>query len=129
MYGADSSSAQSAGIRIERKSDFSMNIKIINNKVFLKDRMVGTIENGVYVKEVIPKKHYLIQGRGYAIAKEVVDFLSEYGIGQVMIKEKKADGTTMRYTTSVESYKKGNLIYHEPFEMQLVIPLVNLKVI
>jgi hypothetical protein len=102
-------------------------IRVISNKVFLKDRMVGEIKEGVYIKEVIPKKHYLVSGKGYAISKEVIDFLSEYNIQVIMIKEKRADGTVKKYTATTEAYKKGNLFCVEPFEMQVVIPLKELK--
>ena len=96
-------------------------IKIINNKVFLDKKVVGEIENYTYITRRKTKEHFYRLNQGYPIAVEILEFLKKHNINTIKIIE--IGKQTKVYLASIEAYLNGDLICHEPFEMQKVIPL------
>ena len=60
---------------------------------------IGELNNGIFVKPVNRKKHYLRVAKGYAIQKEVVDTLKDNDCKEIHFVENKSRVFTIDMTT------------------------------
>ena len=89
--------------------------------------MIGEVFGDTFITVRNTRKHYYKLGQGYPISDEALKFLKENNIENIIIKE--YGKTIRRFKSTVSSYLKGDLIQHEPFELQRIIPLRNLQII
>ena len=101
-------------------------IKITNNWILLNGRRTGYISEGVYISERNVEEHFYVMGGGYPIANEILHWLKEHDVNNVMIIEKRKSGIR-KWGSTVDDYLKSVLIEHPPFEQQRCLPLQSME--
>lgn len=109
-----------------------MTITIKNNWVFVEDdpKPKGRIINGMYVSHRYKKKekgHFFRLGNGYPINTEILFWLDEHDISDILIIEKCMDGDR-HYFSTVEKYLSENE-FEFGFGKQRCVPLEKMKLL
>ena len=100
-------------------------IKVKDNWIILNERKCGVIQEGKYVSVRYPKKHYFIKGNSYPISTEILNWLREHGINDILIVEKCIKGDK-HWNGTVAQYLDGADVKEGDFEHQKSVPLSEL---
>ena len=107
-----------------------MTLKIIDNWIILegldkKKRKCGYIQNMTYYTPRYKPKHWYRIGEGYPIELEILIFLKEHDISEIVIVEKNLNGDKS-YKTTVDQYLNGTNL-NWGWGEQKSVPLIELE--
>ena len=78
---------------------------------------VGELKDGVFIKPVNRKKHYLRVAKGYAIQKEVVDSLIDNDCKEIRFVENKS----RIFSIDMNTFIKNGVLFNAGHGLQIVI--------
>jgi len=99
-----------------------MTVKVKNNIVYIDDKAVGRINNGYYITDRIPSKHFHVLTRGYPISESILNFLYNHDVFKILIVEKGVKKIRF-WKATVLGYRQGDYVHHPPYDEQLSKPL------
>ena len=107
-------------------------LKIIDNWIILegldrKKRKCGYIQNMTYYTPRYKPKHWYRIGEGYPIETEILEWLKEHNINEIVIVEKNMNGDK-NYRATVDQYLNGQDLKWG-YGKQKNVPLVELELI
>lgn len=88
--------------------------------VCLNQKIIGSITDGIFNKEVIKSRHFFRKYNGYAISLSTLEELRDGGVTQIRVFEK---DTNKVFICNLDEYFKFGIEYTDKNDEQLVLSI------